>query len=46
VPGKEPYEASMMKAGTPLMIIKFKVGTEFPAIVDQYDPCNIDNKWY
>ncbi|MCX6244833.1 MAG: hypothetical protein NTU98_09025 [Bacteroidetes bacterium] len=44
IPGKEPYECSMAKLGTPLMIMKMKVGAEFPAIIDEYDPYNINVK--
>jgi hypothetical protein len=44
IPGKEPYECSMAKVGTPLMIMKMKVGAEFPAIIDEFDPYNINVK--
>ena len=44
VPGKEPYETTLTKVGTPLMVIKLKVGAEYPVIADRDNPQNIEIK--
>jgi hypothetical protein len=42
--GKEPYKTTMLKIGTPLMVIKLKEGAEFSVIADKDDPNNLEIK--